>query len=711
MLLAPALTALGVGAEVAGPLSSILFTGLSIALSIIFAPKVPKPEDGKIPFQQSVPPRIRIIGQRRTAGAFMLYHADGAGTFFGISAFCEGPANRASPDQDFVRYYLHDDVIELQADGVTVGSLGEGRYGQDKVKIYTRVGASPAMPYGIAVSALTPLWTNDHRGDGICSGLLWCADAGANDQSLRFPLGLPVLSVVVDATQVHDPREDDLQDWSDPSTWGDYNAAENPNTNPILQAMWFLTASIEKGGIGLDMAEAFVPVFGDIKAQADVCDEQIPNKEGGTLPRYRSGALYHFSDAPGDVLAAILGTCDGFCAENGDGTFTLKAGKWDDDDFSVVILDRHIISLNVKRFKPDEDEVTGVIVKYTSRDHEYVTIDAPVWPRDAYQGGEDHRVRPIEVTYCTAGRQAQRIAKRVAVYEMAPVSGTAVLKMWGVQLLNKRGATIQCTDDPALADCKVRLTRVEPNLVEGTVTIDFTVFDPLVCDAWDASTEEGPLQPPVSVPFHGAFSTPSNLLAVASQVGSVIGVDIEFDPGVMAGDNTEYYYRYRIADLGGGTPGAWITGNIGAGAVDRQSPSNWIVTIGTVPAEYLEFQLQAHQHDFSSWSVSVFVHAENPSPGHPYNFTATLSGADVVLNWTAPNSANMDHAVVFRQSPTGGSVSTADDISGDISGAAKAAMTFTDTAPASATYDYWIIAYDVADVSSLARGPETVTVP
>jgi hypothetical protein len=699
LLLAPALVSLGVSASVAGPISSILFAGLSFALSLLFAPKVPKPENvGRIPFKQSVPPRARILNRRRTAGAFMLYHSLPQGTFFGVSALCDGEV------KEFTRYYLHDDVVALQGDGHTVGSPGAGRYGDDKISIYTRKGLVPETAYADAVAGLSPLWTDDHRGDGIASALLVAADAGLDDQAKRFPFGLPVLSLELDATRVLDPRDVD-QDWTDPGTW-----SFTGNDNPILQTMWFLTAPIKDGGMGLDFGECFSTVLTDVSAQADICDEAVALKAGGTEKRYRSQVLYHYSDDPGDVLASILGTCDGFLAERGDGAFELKAGKWDDADFAVVIKDKHIISNSVRRFRPDEDEVTGVIVKYNSIPHEHTTVDAPVWPRDAYQGGEDRRVRTIEIVNCPSGTQAQRLSKRVAIYEMAPISGTMVLKMFGVLLLDRRGATIQCTDDPALADAKVRLTRVEPNIMAGTVTIDYTVFDPTVCDAWNAATEEGPLQPVVTVPFDEAFSTPSSLNAVPSQISGTVYVEISFDPGVKAGPNTNYRYQWRLADIGGGVPGGWTSGSFSADAVERPSPSLWVVTINGMPAGYLEFQLQAYQHDHSAWSASAFADTRIPAPGRPTSFTAALAGADVDLDWTSPNSANFDHARVYR-ALSGAGFGLASDISGPLAGSPATPMTYLDVAPASGTYDYWVTAENTANVASLPRGPATVTVP
>lgn len=699
-LIGAALISLGVSASIAGPLSSIIFTGLSIALSILFAPKVPEPEAGRIPFKQTVPPRIRIIGTRRTAGAFMLYHSTSLGEFVGIVALCEGKANA------FTRYYLHDDVIELMDDGVTVAELGgEGRYGQGRVKITTRLGLANETSHDDAVDLLD-FWTADHRGDGIASAMIIVNDGTAEDRARLYPLGLPVLSVEVNATDVLDPRDIDQQ-WDVPATW-----SGTGNDNPILQAVWFLTASIEQGGMGLDFEEAILPVLNDVIDAADICDEAVPLKAGGTEERYRSGALYLFSDDPGEVLAAILGTCDGFCAERGDGSFTFKAGKWTDDDFSVVIQNKHIISLNVRRFRVDEDEVTGVIVRYNSVPHGHTAIDAPVWPRDAYQGGEDKRIRTIEIIYCPSGTQAQRLSKRVATYEMAPVTGTAVLKMYGILLLDKRGATIQCTDDPALADAKVRLTRVEPNLVNGTVEIDFTVFDPDVCDAWTAATEEGPLQPVIPPQFEDLLTTPSNLNAVASMVNQTIIVDVSFDPGDLVSDATEFSWRWRHADIGDGIPGLWHTGQFAADVVEKPEPDLWIVTFSGMPKGNLEFQLRAHQADSSMWSVSAFANTKLPAPGRPRKLEFAFLGSGtprVELTWRNPNSANMHHARVYR-AVSGAGFALADDVSGELPGKARSLGSFFEINVPSGTYDYWVVAENFADVGSLPAGPETITV-
>jgi hypothetical protein len=707
-LLAPALISLGVSSSVAGPLSSILFTGLSIALSIIFAPDVPKPDSGRIPFKQAIPDRIFIRGQRRTSGAIMLFEAV-KGRAHVVQALCEGEAN------EFLRHYFHDDRIEVDGSGFVDFGADDGRYGENRAFVEFRYGMPTETAYDEAVTDIgnTAVWSYDHRGDGICSSHCKFRDAGSDEQGKRFPFGLPSYSAAIDVGQPFDPRDVD-HDITDRTTWT-WSAATQANRNPIIQAMALLTDPIELGGMGLDLEESFGTVLAEVSAQADICDDLITNKSDpgpSQTKRYQCDAYYTSHTDPGEVLAAILGSGDCFCAERGDGAFELKSGLWDAEDFEVVITDRHIISLNVRRFKPDEDEVTGVIVKYLSPDHEYAEIDAPVWPRDAYQGGNDHRVRTIDVTFCSEWHQAQRLAKRVAVYEMAPVTGTAVLTMWGMQLFDRRGATIQCSDDPALEDCKVRLTRVEPNLLAGTVEIDFQVFDPDEADAWDAATEEGPRQPVVDSPDNVGLSTPTDVNPVAYQVGSTVNVDVSFNAGTDTGDNINVRVRWRLADVGG-SPGPWSYRDFSPGQIDRDPDElipPWIVTLANMPSDVLQIGVMQYRSNFSAWSGTATTDTTILSPDRPTEFTAVLNGADVDLAWRAPASANMHHARVYRAT-TGAGFGLASDISGELLGSPSEPMTYTDTAPGSGGYDYWVVAENVTDVASLPRGPETVTVP
>lgn len=698
-LIAAGLVSVGVSGTVATILSDVIFTSALVGLSLLFAPDVPKPEHTKNPLRQPVPPRIGIMGRARSAGAYMLFTAGGGhGISVDVMAMCDGES------LEFVRLYLHDDVVELV--GSRVQSLPDGRYGHG-IDLFFRLGATPGVAFEDAISLFPDLWTTDHRGDGITKVELRCQDAGSDDQQKFYPFGLPIFSAVINSRRVFDPR-DSAQDWADPSSWSFAG-----NDNPILQAVTYAVTPIYKGGLGLDFEESFLPVLDEIAAQADICDEPVALKGGGTSKRYTGGGSWFYNDPPGDVLAAMLGACDGFMCERGDGAFTVRAGKFDAADCDTIFTDKHIVSLKVRRYKPDEDDVSGVIVKYNSPPHEYSTVDAPVWPRDAYQGGaNDRRIRPVEVVWCQNGVQAQRLSKRVAIYEMAEVTGTMLVTMIGVTVLDRRFARIQCSDDPALADAVIKIDSVRYDLVGGLHEIQFRVIDPDVLDAWDEASEEGPLQPVVSEPIGAGPLAPTSVIAVAEQIAGAVRVVLAFDDPADASPSQNYEVIYRIADIGGGTPGGWSPVLRFAGDSILDTGDVIFLTINSVAPAELEFQVRSQRNGkLSAYSSPpALVDTTMPAPGRPTAFTANLTGADAHLAWTAPNSANMDHARVYR-AITGTAFALANDISGAISGAALAAMSFTDLAPPSGSQDYWVVAQNTAGVSSTFAGPRTIAVP
>src|SRR5262245_28481377 len=180
-LLVGGLVAMGVSASVAGPIANVLFIGLSLALSILFRPKVPTPEAGRQPISQPIPNRIRVIGKRRSAGAHMLYHSHRGSTLHDVIAVCEGPVN------EFSAFWLHDDKIKLVGNIVTGIEAEEGafRYGGGKIHIYTRDGLPTETAYNPTNSPPfkqdlfdDDVWSDFHRGDGIASACILSSDDG-----------------------------------------------------------------------------------------------------------------------------------------------------------------------------------------------------------------------------------------------------------------------------------------------------------------------------------------------------------------------------------------------------------------------------------------------------------------------------------------------------------------------------------------------------
>lgn len=700
-LIAGGLVSLGVSGSLAGILGNVIFSGAMVGLSLLFAPDVPKPEGTKNPLKQSIPPRIGILGTARSAGAYMLFSTNGgAGISVDVLAICDGESS------EIVALYLHDDPIELTAN--VVDGYPDGRY-EHNITIYHRLGLPTETHYAEVITALGgsgSIWTADHRGDGITSCAMICPDADQEKQAKRYPFGLPILSAVVNSRRVFDPR-DIGQDGTDPSTWSFAG-----NDNPILQAVTYAITPVAEGGLGLDFTECFLPVVDEIEDQADICDEAVSLKAGGTHKRYTGGGVWLYSDNPGDVLAAMLGAADGFMVERGDGAFTLRAGKYDAIDADTIFTDKHIVSLRVRRYRADEDDTTGVVVKYNSPPHHYTTVDAPVWPRDAFDDAAgSRRIRTTDVVWCQHGVQAQRLSKRIAIYETAEVTGTMVVTMIGIAVLDRRFARIQCTDDPALEDAVIHIKSVRYDLLAGLHEIEFAVIDPSDLDAWDKDVDEGDLQPVVNEPMADGPTAPGGITAVAEEIAGSVRVVLVFEDPTPDDGNQGYGVQYRVADIGGGTPGGYSERLFYGRDNTERAGGDIKLTVNSVPLGELEFEVASVRHDtYSAWSAPTDVDTNNPAPGRPTGLTATLNGADVDLAWTAPNSVLMYAARVYR-ALTGAGFGAAADISGAITGSLLDAMTYIDVAPAAGTYDYWVVAEDSSGVASSAEGPETATVP
>ncbi|MFN7010885.1 MAG: hypothetical protein ACK4PN_12720 [Allorhizobium sp.] len=107
----------GVAAVLGAVVTAVATTAISIGLNMLLAPKPPKPEDGKAPMTQAIPPRFWVVGRRRIAGALMLWEAKGR-------ALCSVQALAGHRIKGGNRYYLHDDQVTLDVDGYVHGPAG-----------------------------------------------------------------------------------------------------------------------------------------------------------------------------------------------------------------------------------------------------------------------------------------------------------------------------------------------------------------------------------------------------------------------------------------------------------------------------------------------------------------------------------------------------------------------------------------------------------
>jgi len=257
--------------------------------------------------------------------------------------------------------------------------------------------------------------------------------------------------------------------------------------NPVLQLMDFLTDSDH--GMGLPRSSLIEPVVAALMAKAELCDALVVDKHGTYGVRYSSNGKFNFDDDPADVVSAILASCDGFMAEDGEGALALEVGVYVAP--TVTLEAKHILAFAISYGTADEQKVNELTLNFIDPGNKYSEVPGQPW-RDEDDISRRGKTRSQSLSLACVDRhsQARRIAKRAMARLSAP-HGTLKTTLYGLQALGRRWVILHYPFLADVADCVVELSRAQIDLMAGTVTFDWLLIDPATIDAWDAATEEG----------------------------------------------------------------------------------------------------------------------------------------------------------------------------------------------------------------------------
>lgn len=451
-----------------------IYAGLSYGLSAAASmargkPGMPSAQDGKIGIRQATASRASGYGRARWAGVYVCYE-ERAGHSFDILAFHDGEIDAVE------RHFLHDDEVNV-IDGY-VQATSEGAYAGNRVTLRTNRGLNPNVAFSETVGNLTDIWTMQHRGDGVACMELICRSVAQQDIARIYPNGLPTPSVVSRLQKVFDPR-DVTQSYANKASW-------RWRDNPVLCLMHFLCDS--NSGMGYDFTRRIQPALSYWIAAANVCDESVQLKAGGTEKRYRCGGMFLHDSDPIVTVDMLLTTFDGWLCTRGDGALVIRAGKFYTP--TVTITSDHIIEFSTTRNVPDEDAINELIVGYTSP-FNYMDVECEPWidEEDKAARGKD-RVQSVEVVWCQSRSQARRLAKRQVMRANSKAQGWVRTNMFGRYTLGERFIRIQNPTLPSLADITVEVTGIEFDLMSLSQTITYVRCGPEI-DEWNAAAEEG----------------------------------------------------------------------------------------------------------------------------------------------------------------------------------------------------------------------------
>lgn len=476
----------GFSALTAAIVGTTVITAASIGLSIGANALLSKQQQsdpnslGQQVTRQPTPSRRRSYGRVKVGGSTIFSEV---ATISTIVTLCRVVALNQGEIDAIEEYWLDDNHVLLSS-----GSSGQVLLAymvglSTFAYMESRLGVDPETDYSLLTANFSSIWGADYRGDGVASVLLAAGQPTNFDNfTTAYPGGTaPNPRCVIRAVKAWDPR-DGGQDKDDPSSWA-------WTQNPVLIALDF-----HRHADGMNLAVYDAALFtsdaitDDWITAADICEETV-----GGQTRYLCGGGYSIAeDAPADVLAAILATCDGQTFQRPDGAIGIRVGK--DVSPSITLDDDHILGYSDLK-KGDNvflacNEVTA---KYTSPAHDYQLVDADPW-RDAVDISDRGTVltKAISLPWVQAHSQARRLMKLAHARFNPEWSGTIVTDMAGLTLINERFVHLTITelgidDDFEIVPDSFQATITDQGIrcSMGISSLDQSAYD------WDEATEAG----------------------------------------------------------------------------------------------------------------------------------------------------------------------------------------------------------------------------
>ena len=441
----------------------------------------PEPESQKFPVKQPIPPEQYAYGEGRLSGPLLYWRTVGNVTI-DVIALCRGPV------ESIDSFYLNDDPVTLDGDVVERGA--DGRYQReggetDTIRILSRLGETPSAVYAEVTAASGGEWTSAHRVDGVATMAVIAKGVKSEIVQIIYPNGPVQGSAVGRWLKCYDwradstmPGGDGLQRRDDPETWA-------WTRNPVVAHVhneWFV--------YGQDFDYRFLPTIAQLTVAADVCEEQVPLKAGGTIDRYRMFGVFNSRTPPKQVRQLFTSTYDGLWIERGDGAFIVLAGKY---VAPTVILDEdRIRRFRWRKVRRQEDVCNSLVVAFNSPDHDYTVVETQPWQDAASIAALGEYPQPFERKWVDNNSQARRLAKAAFARLNAEYDGFVEIDLSDdEEELEQAYFRLRNRTAPAsMWDVVVQVTSMTLDLVNRLVRIEFISADPTAYD-WNAATEEG----------------------------------------------------------------------------------------------------------------------------------------------------------------------------------------------------------------------------
>ena len=676
------------GVSTAAIVGNVALIGSLAAASYFMRPDAPKPSDGQVATRQPIPPRRRSYGRVKVGGAIIFSEVHD-GKLYEVVAINQGEIDAIE------EHWIGDIQVSLDGSGNAVpidsGNTAFVNKGRKYLQIFFELGTDSDLGFPVLASVFPTKWSSAHRALGVAKVLIVSQQPDSRDYTQVFPAGRPVYRGVIRASKVWDPREVG-QDKDDPSTW-------TWSENPVLHALDYHRHADGMALAHLDsilftpaaLAEDWIPA-------ADICDEAIALKGGGTDPRYACAGGYLLTQAPKDVLPQILATCDGQVFMRPDGAIGMRVGKAVTPGVVFGADEKHVIGYTGFRSGDDVFLVANEITaKFTGPDYDFQDTDVTPWRNEADITARGQVLTSeIDLTWVPYYPQARRLMK-IEYYRKNPACvGQFRTDLYALNGFGSRYARVTLAEmDVADQDFEMKAFEIDPG--SGTCDLSLSAFNGAAAYAWDPATEEGDPPPiPVLTSGAGAVSPPANVTATLATRQISTGTNgavlvITWDEPTRVDLVAQAQYKLHSAT-------DWLPAGVSTDNVSAETP---ILQDGETYDVRVQFVTGTRTSDWTEVdSILVGVPADPPT-----GLAGVGSSPDVTLTWTNSNSPNLAKVRTYWGSTS--SFNAATD-AGTVT-ASPGTPGSTTITTFTGTWYFWIVSETAAGIKSAPDGPVPVT--
>lgn len=646
----------------ANVVGTVALTAASIGLQLALARR-PNMDPGsqQVTMRQSIGARIIHYGTVKCAGT-LVFNRTAGDYWYRLIVTGHGR------DDALLEHWLGSKQVEVSPTA-PFATTTEPHY--QFATIETRDGRDDPAPYQRLIDAFPGEWTTSHLLKGLSTALVVFENPGAKKFGKFFPSGRVDYRQVKRGRRIFDPREP-AHDPEDATTW-------EWSDNPSLIALDYLRHP-DIYGARFPLADIDLPAFADF---ADLCDEPVGLKAGGTERRYRCCGSVPLTNEKKNGLRAILATCDGRLRRSPSGKLGIAGGKFLTPGFTLT--ERDIITTDAEFVRDKTERANQVSPLFTSPFHDFQKIEAAPWRMEADIAANGLDDRPLDLEFVPSHTQAQRLGS-IYGHRLNGMTASHTCNFGAKQAFEQPTISVDSAAyaGTMMVDGMTNTYTATSAGVSLKLTEDKSEFY-----AWNPATDEGPA-PTITVD-----SDATQAPAVTSFVAYVERVEV-----------TAGVFVSKIhVDVTPPGFGSWISiGRYRAtGAtewINLSAVSDHVLTSDVVADDEYEVSVaHAGSGGFDSRYIGTWatpqvldVVADSTPPGTITGLAITpASGAapkNVVLTWSNSGSANARGARVYRGASSTFSSAT---LIATVYGAPSAAMTHTDPSVAAGTY-WWFVA-------------------